>query len=110
MNVVVSWARLLDLIEPHYPKVGNGRRPYPVAAMLRIYFLQQRYQLSDPGAEEAVYDIQSMRIFGELELGCDADFSSAVDERQGWPPRPGHEQVKEWQPVVLRDEGAHWRV
>ena len=43
MDAVVPWAALLGLIEPHYPKAGNGRRPYPLAVMLRIYFLQQWY-------------------------------------------------------------------
>jgi len=69
MDAVVPWARLLGLIEPHYPKAGKGRRPYPLNAMLRIYFLQQWYQLSDPGAEEPLYDIQSMRAFAGLEPG-----------------------------------------
>ena len=72
MDDVVPWVRLSALIAPHYPKVGNGRRPYPLETMLRIYFLQQWYQLSDPGAEEALYDIQSMRAFAGLELGRDA--------------------------------------
>ena len=72
MDAVVPWAQLLDLIEPYYAKIGNGRRPYRLAVMLRIYFLQQWYQLSDPGAEEALYDIQSMRAFADLELGRDA--------------------------------------
>ena len=72
MEAVVPWALLLALIEPYYPKAGNGRRPYPLVVMLRIYFLQQWYQLSDPGAEEALYDIQSMRAFAGLELGRDA--------------------------------------
>jgi IS5 family transposase len=72
MEAVVPWALLLALIEPYYPKAGNGRRAYPLAVMLRIYFLQQWYQLSDPGAEEALYDIQSMRAFAGLELGRDA--------------------------------------
>jgi IS5 family transposase len=62
------------LIEPHYPKMGpqGGRRPFPLPVMLRIYCLQQWYTLSDPGAEEALYDIQSMRTFCGLELGRDA--------------------------------------
>ena len=62
------------MIEPHYPKTGaqGGRRPFPLAVMLRIYCLQQWYNLSDPGAEEALYDIQSMRAFCGLELGRDA--------------------------------------
>jgi len=72
MDQVVPWSQLTALIEPHYPKAGNGRRPYPLDAMLRIYFLQQWYQLSDPGAEEALYDIQSMRAFAGFELGRDA--------------------------------------
>ena len=74
MAAVVPWAMLEGLIEPHYPKLGpkGGRRPFPLGAMLRIYCLQQWYSLSDPGAEEALYDIQSMRVFAGLELGRDA--------------------------------------
>ncbi len=74
MSAVVPWGVLEGLIEPHYPKVGphGGRRPFPLAVMLRIYCLQQWYNLSDPGAEEALYDIQSMRAFAGLELGRDA--------------------------------------
>jgi IS5 family transposase len=73
MTAVVPWSTLEALIEPHYPKVGakGGRRPFPLGTMLRIYCLQQWYNLSDPGAEEALYDIQSMRAFVGLELGRD---------------------------------------
>ena len=73
MAAVVPWSQLEAVIEPHYPKVGpqGGRRPFPLIVMLRIYCLQQWYQLSDPGAEEALYDIQSMRAFAGLELGRD---------------------------------------
>ncbi|WP_304951656.1 IS5 family transposase [Sulfitobacter sp.] len=72
MDGVIPWAGIEALIEPHYPKAGNGRRPYRLSTMLRIYFLQQWYQLSDPGAEEALYDIQSMRQFAGFDLGRDA--------------------------------------
>lgn len=74
MAAVVPWGKLEELIEPHYPKMGpqGGRRPFPLAVMLRIYCLQQWYNLSDPGAEEALYDIHSMRAFCGLELGRDA--------------------------------------
>jgi transposase, IS5 family len=73
MAAVVPWGTLEALIEPHYPKLGpqGGRRPFPLGVMLRIYCLQQWYNLSDPGAEEALYDIQSMRTFAGLELGRD---------------------------------------
>ena len=74
MAVVVPWSALEAVIEPFYPKMGpqGGRRAFALSTMLRIYFLQQWYQLSDPGAEEALYDIQSMRAFARLELGRDS--------------------------------------
>ena len=74
MAAIVPWGKLEALIAPRYPKLGpqGGRRPFPLGVMLRIYCLQQWYNLSDPGAEEALYDIQSMRAFAGLELGRDA--------------------------------------
>lgn len=73
MEAVVPWARLLALIEPHYPKMGakGGRPPLPLEVMLRIYCLQQWYALSDPMAEESLYDSDAMRRFAGLELGDD---------------------------------------
>src|SRR5512139_326038 len=73
MTAAVPWSVLEAVIAPHYPKEGpqGGRRAFPIAVMLRIYFLQQWYNLSDPGAEEALYDIHSMRAFCNLELGRD---------------------------------------
>jgi Transposase domain (DUF772) len=56
MERVVPWRELCALIKPHYPKAGNGRPPVGVERMLRIYFLQQWFNLSDPGVEEALYD------------------------------------------------------
>jgi transposase len=73
MEAVVPWSRLLALIEPHYPKVGpkGGRPPMPLETMLRVYFLQQWYALSDPMAEEMLYDSDAMRHFAGIELGDD---------------------------------------
>jgi len=71
MDAVIPWARLLALIEPHYPKAGNGRQPLGLEKMLRIYFLQQWFNLSDPQAEDAIYDSESMRRFARVELGDD---------------------------------------
>ena len=74
MAAAMPWAALEAVIDPYYPKMGpqGGRRALPLSVMLRIYGLQQWYQLSDPGAEEALYDIQWMRTFAGLELGRDA--------------------------------------
>jgi IS5 family transposase len=73
MDGVVPWHRLLVLIEPHYPKAGakGGRPPMPLETMLRVYFLQNWYALSDPMAEETLYDSEAMRRFAGIELGDD---------------------------------------
>ena len=72
MEAAVPWALLEALIAPHYTKQRLGRPQMPLAVMLRIYFLQQWYYLSDPGAEEALYDMHSMREFAGLDLAHDA--------------------------------------
>lgn len=54
MENVVPWTELITLIETYYPKAGNGRQPVGLSVMLRIYFLQQWFNLSDPGAEDAL--------------------------------------------------------
>jgi len=67
---VVPWGELCALIEPHYPKPGNGRPSIGVERMLRIYFLQQWFNLSDPAVEEALYDSLLMRQFVGIDLGA----------------------------------------
>jgi IS5 family transposase len=71
MDAVIPWARLLKLIEPFYPKKGRGRQPLGLEKMLRIYFLQQWFDLSDPQAEDELYDSESMRRFARIELSED---------------------------------------
>jgi transposase, IS5 family len=72
MNQVVPWSELHALVEPHYPKAGKGRQPVGLAIMLRTYFLQQWFNLSDPGMEEAFYDSPSLRRFAGVDLGMAA--------------------------------------
>jgi transposase, IS5 family len=69
MDQVVPWKDLSALIEPHYPKSNRGRPPIGIERMLRIYFLQNWFNLSDPAVEEALYDSQSMRAFVGVDLG-----------------------------------------
>jgi len=69
MEAVVPWGELEALIEPHYPKAGNGRQPVGLAIMLRVYFLQQWFSLSDPGAEDALYESPVLRRFAGVDLG-----------------------------------------
>jgi IS5 family transposase len=71
MDRVIPWARLLELIDPYYHQGKTGRVPHDLERMLRIYFLQQWFNLSDPQAEDAIYDSESMRRFARVELGED---------------------------------------
>ena len=68
MNRVVPWAKLGAVVETVYPKTGNGRPPIGLERMLRIYFLQQWFNLSDPAVEEALYDSLAMRDFVGIDL------------------------------------------
>jgi IS5 family transposase len=71
MDRVVPWAELCALVEPVYPKgtSGAGRPPIPLERMLRIYFLQHWFNLSDPAVEESLYESVSMRTFAGIDLG-----------------------------------------
>lgn len=68
MERVVPWARLVALIEPCYPKGQRGRPPIGVEKMLRMYFLQQWYGLSDALLEDSIYDSQAMRAFMGVDV------------------------------------------
>ncbi len=69
MELAVPWRELCAEIEPFYPKPGNGRPPVGLERMLRMYFLQQWFNLSDPAVEEALYESVSMRHFVGIDLG-----------------------------------------
>ena len=76
MEQVVPWNRLMEVIEPHYPKSGKrGRPPIGLERMLRMYFVQQWYGLADEAVEDAVYDSQALRNF----MGIDLSFQSVPD-------------------------------
>jgi transposase, IS5 family len=69
MDRVVPWRALCARIEPVYPKAGSGRPPVGVERMLRMYFLQHWFNLSDPAVEEALYDSPTLRAFVGIDLG-----------------------------------------
>jgi len=69
MNQVVPWEALCAVVEPHYPKKGNGRPPIGLERMLRIHFLQHWFNLADLACEETLYDSASLRRFAGIDLG-----------------------------------------
>ncbi len=72
MEAVVPWRELCSLIEPHYPSGQRGRPPIGIERMLRIYFLRQWVNMSDPQAEDCLYDSEAMRKFVGIDLGEEA--------------------------------------
>ncbi len=75
MDQVVPWAALIELIAPYYPEGRTGRPPFALETMLRTHFMQQWFTLSDPGMEEAFFDIPLYREFARLD-----EFSRLPDE------------------------------
>ena len=70
MEQVVPWAALVERIAPYYPEGRKGRPPFSLQTMLRVYFLQQWFTLSDPAMEEAFFDTPVYREFAQLEEFC----------------------------------------
>src|SRR5258708_1928632 len=71
MDRIIPWAEMTAAVATVYPKIGDqgGRPPIPLERMLRIYFLQLWFKLSDPAVEEALYDSVAMRSFVGIDLG-----------------------------------------
>ncbi len=69
MDKVVPWSGLVALIQPYYPNGDNGRPSVGLERMLRLYFLQQWFNLSDPGLEDALYESSALRRFAGIDLG-----------------------------------------
>ena len=68
MDKLIPWKQLEKKVARYYPKIQNGRPPYPLSAMLRVHCMQLFYNLSDPAMEDALYEIESMRQFAGLKL------------------------------------------
>jgi transposase, IS5 family len=109
MEQVVPWARLIALVEPHYRgKSRRGRPAMALESMLRIYFMQQWYAMSDPAMEDALYEIESMRRFAGLELIDDAlpDESTILRFRHLLERHQLTKQMLETINEVLEERGA----
>ena len=72
MERVVPWARLVERLQPFYPKGQRGRPPIGLERMLRLHFLQQWYGLADEALEDALYDSQALRGFAGIDLSVAA--------------------------------------
>ncbi len=71
MNRLVPWAKLCVVVEPYYPKRGNGRPPIAIERMLRIHFVQHWFNLADLACEEVLYDSLSLSRFVGIDLGSE---------------------------------------
>ena len=69
MDRIVPWSLLEALVRPHYAKVGKGRQPVGLSIMLRTHFVQQWFNLPDPGVEELLYESPILRRFVGVDLG-----------------------------------------
>ncbi len=109
MERAVPWKVFAELMEPHYPKPGNGRRPYPLETMLRIHFMQLWFSLSDPAMEEALYDSFSMRQFARLGGGRVPDETTILNFRHLLEKHGIAEEALEAVNLLLQDQGIQVR-
>lgn len=69
MDALMPWSALCALVNPHYPKAGNGRPPIGLERMLRMYWVANWFNLADEACEDAMYDIAVFREFCGFDLG-----------------------------------------
>ena len=69
MDKLMPWSEFCKVIEPFYPKAGNGRRPIGLERMLRMYFIANWFNLADEACEDALYDVEAFRRFCRIDLG-----------------------------------------
>lgn len=85
MDQIIPWQKFISAVKPYYHKEYNpkgGSKPYPLETMLRIYFVQQWYNLSDVGAEEFIYDISTVRAFTRVQLERVPDETTILNFRR----------------------------
>jgi len=110
MEQVVPWAALLAALAPHYFPDCEGRRgrpPIGLDRMLRMYFLQQWFGLSDEGLEDAIYDSQALRAFLRIDLGREGvpDATTLLQFRRWLETRGLTESIFETVNAGLRERG-----
>jgi IS5 family transposase len=113
MEKVLPWQRLVEMIEPHYPKTGEkgGMPPYPLATMLRIQLMQQWYSLSNPAMEETLIEVPSMRRFAGIDLLSDRipDETTILTFRHLLERYELGDQIFETVKAYLKDRGMEMR-
>lgn len=85
MDSIIPWSQFVALVKPHYHLSYNpkgGPKPYPIESMLRIYFLQQWYNLADQGVEEFLYDIPLVRHFAQVDINQIPDETTVLNFRR----------------------------
>ena len=111
MAKVVPWAALVEVISPYYPEGKTGRPPFSLETMLRIHFLQQWFTLSDPGMEEAFFDMPLLREFAQLkEFGRLPDESTILRFRHRLEKHKLAEQILETVNELLTQHGLLLKV
>ena len=68
MEEIIPWDSWIQIIAPYYPSGNHGRPVKGIETMLRMYLLQDWFNLSDEGVEDAIYDSYAMRKFMKINF------------------------------------------
>lgn len=68
MDEIIPWEEWVEFVRPYYPDGKRGRPTKGIEKMLRMYLLQVRFNLSDEGVEDAIYDSYAFRKFMNIDF------------------------------------------
>lgn len=68
MDAIIPWNQWINIIQPYYPSGKRGRPTRGIETMLRMYLMQNWFNLSDEAIEDAVYDSYAMRTFMHIDF------------------------------------------
>jgi IS5 family transposase len=111
MDALIPWAELEEIIRPHYYSGKRGRPPRGIEPMLRMYLLQNWYNLSDELTEETIYDSHAMKQFAKIDFHEESvpDATTLLGFRHLLEKHELQKKIFETINSILRKEGMMWQ-
>ena len=111
MDALLPWNELTAVIQPYYYPGKRGRPPIEIETMLRMYFLQLWYNLSDEMTEESIYDSRAMKEFMKIDFHQQSvpDATTLLGFRRLLEQNELQEKMFRRINAVLEGQGMIWR-
>ena len=74
IDSIMPWEKFEELVRPCYYKGERGNKPYDLSLMIRVYILQNLYNLSDAATRNEIIDSRAFSVF------CDVESSNQIPD------------------------------